>query len=380
MDDPIIYFSFHLLYLILEFSSLFCTLPPSVISNNEMCRNKTKDESLQHDFRDFNDMRTARRWQRELLAVQHSDFNDCNTLTEARGHPSWSIHLAEAHYRLAMGRRILKFLRKDKEGDDDSNVTSQTVEAQEDEPLDTTVQAAAGGQREADDGGWTCKMCTCLMCSACDSTGGDATETVEAAAVASREVVAGEGGKDDKYVTALFCDICNERFDAADEAEEHERICSLPSSIITRRNDGTAALGRKKSDDEEEAGVVSSHAPQSQSSPSCALGTNSTEENGSELCVPGRESNASPREDTVRVVLTSELGPKEIVKSSNTSLGTVLDEYVKVGKHSSANMTYYHKGAIVMNSQLDNPISSFVEQGEAIVIIGTCHALHCCKQ
>jgi hypothetical protein len=74
------------------------------------------------------------------------------------------------------------------------------------------------------------------------------------------------------------------------------------------------------------------------------------------------------------------LGPKEIVKSSNTSLGTVLDEYVKVGKHSSANMTYYHKGAIVMNSQLDNPISSFVEQGEAIVIIGTCHALHCCKQ
>ena len=67
--------------------------------------------------------------------------------------------------------------------------------AEEEKSSDTTVQAAAGGQREADDGGWTCTVCTCvnpklfLMCSACGSTGGDATaeEMVASATAAASE-------------------------------------------------------------------------------------------------------------------------------------------------------------------------------------------------
>jgi len=64
--------------------------------------------------------------------------------------------------------------------------------AEEEKSSDTTVQSAAGGQREADDGGWTCTVCTCvnpklfLMCSACGSTGGDATaEEMAASATAA---------------------------------------------------------------------------------------------------------------------------------------------------------------------------------------------------
>ena len=57
-------------------------------------------------------MRTARRWQRELLAVQHSDFNGCDSLNEARKDPNWLIHLVEAQHRIALGRKILKFWEK----------------------------------------------------------------------------------------------------------------------------------------------------------------------------------------------------------------------------------------------------------------------------
>jgi len=75
-------------------------------------KKRNKGKFMHYDFRDANDTRTARRWQRELLAVQHADFGECDNLTDARAYPSWPRHLADAHYRLCMGRRILNFIRR----------------------------------------------------------------------------------------------------------------------------------------------------------------------------------------------------------------------------------------------------------------------------
>ena len=121
------------------FSNFFALLFPERNYNQEHIhpRTRTKGKFLYYDFRDINDVRTARRWQRELLAVQHSDFDGCDNLHEARVRPSWPVHLAEAHYRLAMGRRILKFMRTD------------NYEEEEEEEED----GGGGEEEEEEDGG-----------------------------------------------------------------------------------------------------------------------------------------------------------------------------------------------------------------------------------
>jgi len=75
-----------------------------------------KSKFVDYDFRKPNDTRTARRWARELLVLQHDDFNQYETLRDAREHPAWPLHLADAQYKMCMGRRILRFMRGDEEG------------------------------------------------------------------------------------------------------------------------------------------------------------------------------------------------------------------------------------------------------------------------
>ncbi|KAL9189528.1 hypothetical protein ACHAXT_009203 [Thalassiosira profunda] len=75
-------------------------------------KKRAKGRFMYYDFRDVSDTRTARRWQCNLLAVAHADFDGCESLVAAREHPSWPARLADAHHRMRMGRRILKFLRE----------------------------------------------------------------------------------------------------------------------------------------------------------------------------------------------------------------------------------------------------------------------------
>ena len=91
-------------------------------------KNRAKGKYLHYDFRHVDDSKTARRWQCELLAMQHADFVGCDNLSDGKENPSWFTHLANAHYRMRMGRRILNFFRANCTTTSTENVATRLFE------------------------------------------------------------------------------------------------------------------------------------------------------------------------------------------------------------------------------------------------------------